>query len=132
MQPGAGFNLLGIPGDFSPPGRFVRLFYLKQLALLKNAPTNQTEGLALATALLNSVFIPKGAAPNGLFTDTTQYSVIKIPQTRQFYFKDYSSSQWKRLDVSKMALHPGAPLFSMPVTHGGFGDLDVTNAAKQK
>jgi choloylglycine hydrolase len=28
---GHGYNLLGIPGDYSPSARFVRLFFLKQV-----------------------------------------------------------------------------------------------------
>ena len=32
VQPvGHGFNLVGMPGDYSPPSRFVRLFYLRQV-----------------------------------------------------------------------------------------------------
>ena len=32
VQPvGHGFNLVGMPGDYSPPSRFVRPFYLRQV-----------------------------------------------------------------------------------------------------
>merc|ERR1712048_58147 len=57
---GHGFNLGGIPGDASPPSRFVKTFFQRQVALLNSPPANLTEYLVLATGLLNSVFIPLG------------------------------------------------------------------------
>lgn len=55
---GHGFDLMGLPGDSSPPSRFVRLFYLKQFAT-RIAPKSLAEGVSLAAALLSTIWIPK-------------------------------------------------------------------------
>lgn len=55
-----GGGLLGLPGDLSPPARFVRMFYLRSLARFHESPFSITEALALATNLIDSVAIPYG------------------------------------------------------------------------
>merc|ERR1711920_899045 len=57
---GHGLNLGGIPGDASPPSRFVKTFFQREVALQNSPPTNLDEYRVLATGLLNSVFIPLG------------------------------------------------------------------------
>ena len=79
---GHGFNLLGIPGDYSPPSRFVRLFYLREYAMLRFKPKKRNkDSIALVTGLLNNVFINKGTAPDPTpgEGEYTQYTVLKIP-----------------------------------------------------
>ena len=56
MPIGHGYNLLGLPGDGSPPSRFVRAFFLRQFALLKAPPETLDESKVLATELLDSVY----------------------------------------------------------------------------
>src|SRR6185295_11904891 len=55
---GAGAGLLGIPGDFTPPSRFVRASVYSQSAV-----PNKTAGDAVLSAfhILNQFDIPKGA-----------------------------------------------------------------------
>ena len=92
---GHGFNLLGIPGDYSPPSRFVRLFYLRQYAMLRFPPKKRKDSIALATGLLNNVFINKGTAPDPTpgEGEYTQYTVLKIPGARLFFYKDFVGTQ---------------------------------------
>merc|ERR1712032_673408 len=81
---GHGFNLGGIPGDASPPSRFVKTFFQREVALQNSPPANLTEYLVLATGLLNSVFIPLGlTGPDYGKKDTsdhTSYNTLRIPQ----------------------------------------------------
>ena len=104
---GHGFNLLGIPGDYSPPSRFVRLFYLRQYAMLRFPPKKRKDSIALATGLLNNVFINKGTAPDptqgeGQFGEFTQYTVLKIPEARLFFYKDYTNTQWRKVRLGAL------------------------------
>ena len=47
---GHGLNLGGLPGDFSPPSRFVRMFFLRSYAHLNRPPATRRDALALAQA----------------------------------------------------------------------------------
>lgn len=54
-QAGQGSGMLGLPGDFSPPHRFVRTVALAQASLPVTGPDN---GVTLAMTLIDSVDIP--------------------------------------------------------------------------
>ena len=110
--PGTAANTIGVPGDYTSAGRFVRMFYLSQFAIF-NEPINTVEdAIQLVSGLLESVFIPKGVIatkkrdPSNMFFghEITQYTVMKVPQKKTFYYKDYYNSQWRKLDLSTMDL----------------------------
>ena len=109
---GHGFNLLGLPGDYSPPSRFVRLFYLRQYAMLRFNPPKKRkykDSIALVTSLLNNVFINKGTVPDrkpGGVGEYTQYTVLKIPSARLFFYKDYVGTQWRKVRLDKLDFSP--------------------------
>ena len=130
---GHGFNLLGIPGDYSPPSRFVRLFYLRQYAMLRFPPKKRKDSIALATGLLNNVFINKGTAPDrdpipGGVGEYTQYTVLKIPRARQFFYKDYVGTQWRKVKLGKLDFSPkeGASPITVSLVEGTVSIKDVT------
>lgn len=132
-----GSGQLGIPGDGSPPSRFVRLFYLRGLAQANSPPGDLTEALALATNLLDAVSIPYGSS-TGKSTDKTcpktdksakpvvhslenlfhsvelqQWCVLKVPSRGLFYYRDYVNSAWKVIDFKKQDFSEGAPMKSI-------------------
>jgi len=105
---GHGYNLGGIPGDASPPSRFVKTFFQREVALRNYPPANLTEYLVLATGLLNSVFIPIGVTgphpPNypSVTSDHTSYATLRIPQTGFYAYRTYSDMQWQFINVSAL------------------------------
>lgn len=107
QQVGVGYNLLGMPSGYNPASRFVRLFYLKQYANLKSPSLDTQAGIATATGLLNNVFIVKGTvaavAPGKTNGDFTQWSLLKIPARREFYYKDYNNNQWTVIRLDDLA-----------------------------
>ena len=141
---GHGFNLLGIPGDYSPPSRFVRLFYLRQFAVLRNPPKERkgeakySDSISLVTGLLNNVFINKGVVlgpPTAIsklfgdgFGEYTQYTVIKIPEARLFFYKDYVGTQWRQIKLENLDFSPkeGAPPIKVSLNEGTVSIKDVT------
>ena len=54
---GTGFGTLGIPGDFTPPGRFIRAAFMKEFA---EEVQTADDGVNLAFHILNTVDIPIG------------------------------------------------------------------------
>ena len=134
---GHGFNLLGIPGDYSPPSRFVRLFYLREYAVLRNPPKERqgeakyTDSIALVTGLLNNVFINKGTVPDPNstgFGEYSQYTVLKIPEARLFFYKDYVGTQWRKVKLENLdfSSKEGAPPITVSLVEGTVSIKDVT------
>jgi choloylglycine hydrolase len=76
--PGEGSGLRGLPGDYSPPSRFVRVSYLLHFAL---APETADEAVSQAFHLLNSVDVVKGSVASkkagGTQYDYTQIQMVK-------------------------------------------------------
>jgi len=100
---GHGQNLLGLPGDLSPPSRFVRTFFLRSYALKASPPTNLEDALALASGVLNTQHIVKGANARSRGEggyDYTQFAVLKVPTQRLFYYRTYEASQWRLVNMS--------------------------------
>eukprot|EP01059_Diplonema_ambulator_P001417 TRINITY_DN11196_c0_g1_i1.p1 TRINITY_DN11196_c0_g1~~TRINITY_DN11196_c0_g1_i1.p1 ORF type:complete len:389 (+),score=110.74 TRINITY_DN11196_c0_g1_i1:204-1370(+) len=104
-----GLNTIGLPGDFSPPGRFARIFYMKQFAEHNTPPRNVAEGIDLATGLINSVHIPKGVVAhkggidNDGTWDYTQFATIKVPGQQLYYIRTYNNNQWRLIDLNKVS-----------------------------
>eukprot|EP01065_Artemidia_motanka_P045990 TRINITY_DN685_c5_g1_i1.p1 TRINITY_DN685_c5_g1~~TRINITY_DN685_c5_g1_i1.p1 ORF type:complete len:420 (+),score=109.01 TRINITY_DN685_c5_g1_i1:84-1262(+) len=125
-QPAAtsfGTNLLGLPGDLSPPSRFVRMYFLRQFALetasggpSKYIPSwrDWTGGVSgdddgnvvLVQSLLNTVHIVRGTVAKrveGPMPEMTHWSVLKIPERKLFYVRTYSDMVWQMVDVAELA-----------------------------
>lgn len=105
---GVGTNFMGIPGDFSPPSRFVRLYYLTRLATRQLTPminsTSKEYAVPFVEQLIATVTIPKGTIPIEVpgLPSHTQWTVIKIPKEKKFYWKGYADHRLKMIDLSQL------------------------------
>jgi len=130
---GHGWNLFGLPGDFSPPSRFVRLFYLRGYALKHSAPKSFDDAIVLGTALLNNVFIPLGSVakdPHELGIDNleyTPYAVLKSSRDLVMMVRGYRNSNWRKIDLSRLTFSEN---HSLPLEDGNLGIQDITDAMK--
>ncbi len=104
---GAGTGALGLPGDITPPSRFIRAFYY--LNTMKPANTSQ-EGIQEAFHILNNFDIPIGAEyppehkkdiPDNLLTATQWTSVCSLSD-KEFYYKTMYNSQIRKIDLKKI------------------------------
>lgn len=106
--PGQGGGFLGVPGDWTPPSRFVRTAAM--LCFAKRAST-AAEGVNLSEHVLNAVDIPKGVirekVPGQEYTDYTQWIVIKDLTHKVFYFRSYDNLTLRALDLRKLNFEPG-------------------------
>lgn len=95
---GAGF--LGMPGDGTPPSRFVRaLAYSSTIVPAKNAEEN----IRLAEHVLHNFDIPLGSvresnAPNS-YMEFTQWSTIADITNKRFYFSTYDHQPLRTIDL---------------------------------
>lgn len=108
---GQGSGMLGIPGDWTPPSRFVRAYAFKNFAVERQTAE---EGVDLALHLLNTVDIPFGNVKedamnkgNELF-DYTQWIVVKDLSNKQLFFRSYENLNVYRVDLKKIDFKKGA------------------------
>ena len=112
-QTGQGSGLLGIPGDWTPPSRFVRITNFKHFA---TRPKTALEGITLAAHLLNTVDIPYGDIIENKQTqsiDYTQWAVIKDLTHKIFYYRTYANLNLQFIDLNKVNLNAGAPILRL-------------------
>lgn len=102
---GAGTGFLGLPGDITPPSRFVRAsFYANNLPVLLN---NQ-EGIEQAFHILNNFDIPIGMSnadknkiPKEL-TSATQWTTAANLNEQKFYYKTMYNQNIRMIDLTKI------------------------------
>jgi choloylglycine hydrolase len=100
-QFGQGSGMIGLPGDFTPPSRLVRMVALTQSALPVKGPE---AGLSLAMTIIDNVDIPQGAVRDkgekGLITDSTRWVVVADMGRKRYYFHTYDNKNWHYVDVA--------------------------------
>lgn len=114
---GVGSGMLGLPGDWTPPSRFVKLAYSIDAAL---PAKDANEAVNLAEHLLNIVDIPKGAVkeepePLIMLEGYAQWVIIKDLTNLNLYYKTYENTSWKKIELKKFDLTPGVPRKSIPI-----------------
>ncbi|MBB3808546.1 choloylglycine hydrolase family protein [Pseudochelatococcus contaminans] len=93
---GQGSGLLGIPGDPTPPSRFVRaIAYILSVQQQPSGP----ESVRLAEHILNNFDIPKGAVGKGDEIDYTQWSSIADLDNLTYYVKTYDNQILRAIDL---------------------------------
>ena len=105
---GQGTGMLGLPGDFTPPSRFVRAVAFSQ-SVLPSATGN--DAVLQAFHILNNFDIPKGAARErekdehgNIQADHTIWTSANDLKAKRFYFRTYENSQIRMVDLMKMNL----------------------------
>ena len=102
---GQGSGMLGIPGDFTPPSRFVRA-----VAFSKSALPVETarDGVLQAFHILNQFDIPKGAA-RGIehgkeVADYTLWTSAADLKNLRYYFRTFDNSRIRMIDLKAVDL----------------------------
>ena len=102
---GQGSGMLGLPGDFTPPSRFIRAVAFSQSAL---PVATAHEGVLQAFHILNQFDIPKGAArgmDNGKeIADYTLWTSVSDLKTLRYHFRTFDNSRIRMVDLNKMNL----------------------------
>lgn len=102
---GAGSGLLGVPGDPTPPSRFVRAVALT-LAAAPQKDAQQT--VRLAEHILNNFDIPAGlvrpSAQDSARFEFTQWSTIADLSNKIYYVKTYDDQTLRSIDLTKYDL----------------------------
>jgi choloylglycine hydrolase len=99
---GAGAGLLGLPGDFTPPSRFVRAAIYSQ-----SAAPNATADDAVLSAfhILNQFDIPKGSVVNSAggqtMDETTEWTSVADLKNLRWYFRTFDDQSIHMVDLKR-------------------------------
>lgn len=101
---GQGGGLVGIPGDYTPPSRFVRAAFLRHYA---TKPKNADEAVQLLGHILNTVDIPLGIAQSKMgsqiVSDYTQWIAVKDLTGNRLMIADYNHrTSYLTLDLNQI------------------------------
>lgn len=125
---GSGTGWLGMPGDWSPPSRFIRTVMMVHSA----DPVNNAAGAVnLAEHILNAVDIPMGVIKtrgetNKDMIDYTQWIVIKDLTNKVLYFRSYQDLTLKKIDMKNLNFNRSAEIKTIRIESGIRTILDMT------
>jgi choloylglycine hydrolase len=132
---GHGLNTVGLPGSYSPPDRFAKMFLLREAAVKNAPPATAADAIALASGLLNTVHIIMGTVANTEHEDAgglewTEWSLVKIPAERRFLVRTYSALGWREVDLKAVDFTKAAP--PVPLYRGlDIRAFDFPSAARE-
>lgn len=116
---GQGEGMHGLPGDYSPPSRYIRSVAIQSSALpVKTAD----EGVNLSWHIINNTDIPLGTTrdtgPDGKpYLNYTQWTNVSDLSNLKLYFKTYQNQDVHVVDMKKLDLNSkDVKIFKMDIT----------------
>lgn len=118
---GQGAGSVGLPGDTSPPSRFVKTAFLNKYSYPAN---DSADALNLAQHIINNVDIPKGISrtkvQDGESTDITEWVVFKDITHKIFYYRTYNDMTLRSIYMDKLNFSETSPKFKMPLVEKNY------------
>jgi choloylglycine hydrolase len=113
---GQGAGMVGLPGDTSPPSRFVKTAFITKNS---NPANNAMDALNLSQHIINNVDIAAGmvrGVENGKeTTETTQWVVFKDLTHKIFYYRTYNDMTVRAVAMDKIDFSSKASRLKMPL-----------------
>lgn len=114
---GQGAGMIGLPGDVSPPSRFVKMSVMLKTVI---QPKDATEALNVSQHILNNVDIPLGFVreaqhEENTTNELTQWTVYKDLRNKKLYYRTYADLTLRAVDLSKVDFSPNAKSQKMPI-----------------
>lgn len=128
---GQGSGMLGLPGDFTPPSRFVRAAFLANAV----TPAKDADGAVnLAWNLISNITIPIGAVrakdKKGTFGyDYTQWATVYDLSRNSLYFRTYYNQDVRVVHLEKLPFN-GKNILFIPMCDVKPSYRDMTDQAK--
>jgi choloylglycine hydrolase len=115
---GQGYGMIGMPGDVSPPSRFVKMAALLHVALPAN---DDMQAINLAEHIINNVDIPFGLVrepqSDKYISESTEWVVFKDLTHRMFYYRTYTNMSLQGVNLAKINFAENAPRLKMPIAN---------------
>jgi len=101
---GQGTGLIGLPGDQTPPSRFIRAAVL---ASWGEGAKEADSAVILAVHILNALDIPDGIAGNKdgekTFYDFTRWATVKDLTNLRYFYRTYDNPSMRMVDLRELA-----------------------------
>ena len=99
---GQGSGMVGLPGDFTPPSRFLRAAIFSTTSV---QPKNSDDGVFKLFHLLNQFDIPMGVSreetKGAEYYDYTLATVVHDPSKLRYYFRTYEDQTIRMIDLNQ-------------------------------
>ena len=128
---GHGSGMFGLPGDLTPPSRFVRLAILTRFSDIQ---PDAERTLNLAQHIINTFDIPFGLVADTLpdkktvLKESTQWVTFRDLKKRIVYFKTYDNQNLRKIDLNKLDFS-GTAVKRIPMFGTSEIIVDVTDQA---
>jgi len=105
LPTGHGEGMIGLPGDYTPPSRFVRFYVLTRYV---DRQRDAKGNLNLAQHIINTFDIPQGIItdmqPDGktVLKELTQWVTFKDLTNRILYFRTYDNFNIRKVDLKAL------------------------------
>lgn len=102
---GHGAGLVGLPGDLTPPSRFVRLAITTHFA---SKPENASEALNCCQHIVNAFNIVRGMVVDKnnegkiISEETTQFATFRDLKNKIMFFQTYNNVDLRKIDLTKI------------------------------
>jgi choloylglycine hydrolase len=103
---GNGSGAIGLPGDFTPPSRFVRAMFFLNSAM-PTVNIGPDEAMARAFRILNQFDIPEGSViatsptGEGQIQDSTMWTTLSDLKRKRYYFHSQASRTIRMIELDK-------------------------------
>ncbi|MES2218311.1 MAG: linear amide C-N hydrolase [Pseudomonadota bacterium] len=115
---GQGYGMIGMPGDVSPPSRFIKMAALLHVVV---PATDSNEALNLAEHIINNVDIPFGLVrepqSDKYVSESTEWVVFKDVTHRMFYYRTYTNMSLQGVSLAKLNFSENATRLRMPIVN---------------
>lgn len=106
-QFGQGAGAFGLPGDFTPPSRFIRAMYFAKAA---TQGKNADDSIKVAFHILNQFDIPKGTnlgmePGNKSVDESTQWTSAADLTNLRYFYHTYNDRSVRMIDLNKLDLN---------------------------
>jgi choloylglycine hydrolase len=126
-QLGQGAGMHGLPGDFTPPSRFVRA-----VAFTASVQPSATgaEAVLAAFHILNQFDIPKGSVRDKATgaVELTQWTAVSDLKALRFYFKTFDDQTIRVVDLQKAVAGAGGKIRMIKM---GLPDQPIADASAE-
>jgi len=130
---GEGTGMMGLPGDYTPPSRFVRMVALTQTAL---PVTGADQGLNLAMTIIDNVQLPIGTvrdvSTNITAYDQTMWTAIADTSRLRYYYRTYYNRDWRYIDLKQALAGLKAPVYFPLNTTADYSNVTTNMLAVAK
>ncbi len=121
---GQGSGMIGLPGDWTPPSRFVKA---SLMVASVDKPKNAEQSVTVAQHIMNNFDIPLGVVREKKDNqqDYTQWTVFKDLTNKKLYWKSYNDSQLRVVDLKKIKFGGSVNYKAIPVEDDKLNAIEI-------